>query len=321
VALRRAQAKQPLSFRSLQEAVAAAHDGDRIVVQLGHHNCAGSTVEVDKRVLIRGEGRLGDTTVEQRSNSPLMRLSAPAVLQNLVLDLCGFRECLLVEGDARVTPLLEGCTVRCSGDHGVVVSGCAAPTLRGMDVQAQKAGLLTLREARPLLLRCKLGDCGAQGLRACDRSWPQLEACTLSGNKGEGCVAMDAASVQLSGCTLSGNEGPGVDVSGGAHAALQDCQLAGNQGGVFLWDAATARMEGCRLSGGQRHALLADARTRCVADRCVLEGDVLAVHEAAVAGMHAAGRDNRVLPGTQRAMLPPEAGCFKFEADRYTRKQ
>ncbi len=33
--------------------MAAAHDGDRIIVQLGHHNVAGTTIEVNKRVLIR----------------------------------------------------------------------------------------------------------------------------------------------------------------------------------------------------------------------------------------------------------------------------
>ena len=44
---------KPLSFRSLSDAMAAAHDGDRIVVQLGHHNMGGSALKVDKRVLIR----------------------------------------------------------------------------------------------------------------------------------------------------------------------------------------------------------------------------------------------------------------------------
>ena len=44
---------KPLSFRSMTDAMAAARDGDRIVVQLGHHNMGGSVLRVDKRVLIR----------------------------------------------------------------------------------------------------------------------------------------------------------------------------------------------------------------------------------------------------------------------------
>ena len=44
---------KPLSFRSMSDAMAAARDGDRIVVQLGQHNMGGSALKVDKRVLIR----------------------------------------------------------------------------------------------------------------------------------------------------------------------------------------------------------------------------------------------------------------------------
>lgn len=46
-------ASQPLSFCSIQDAMAAARDGDRIVVQLGQHNVGGAAVDVTKRVLIR----------------------------------------------------------------------------------------------------------------------------------------------------------------------------------------------------------------------------------------------------------------------------
>ena len=44
---------KPLSFRSVSAAVDAARDGDRIVIQLGHHNMGGSVLKLDKRVLIR----------------------------------------------------------------------------------------------------------------------------------------------------------------------------------------------------------------------------------------------------------------------------
>ena len=48
---------KPLSFRSMSAAMDAARDGDRIVVQLGHHNMGGSVLKVDKRVLIRRVAR------------------------------------------------------------------------------------------------------------------------------------------------------------------------------------------------------------------------------------------------------------------------
>lgn len=35
----------------------------------------------------------------------------------------GFRECVLVQGDARCTPVIVSCKLRSSGDHGFVTEG------------------------------------------------------------------------------------------------------------------------------------------------------------------------------------------------------
>jgi parallel beta-helix repeat protein len=314
---------KPLSFRSIQDAMTAARDGDRIVIQLGQHNVGGAAVDVNKRVLIRGEGQLGDTVLEQRANAPLFRLLAPAVVQNLVLDLCGFRECISCEGSARCTPLLESCTIKCSGDHAVVCVGASAPTLRACDVSARKAGLLLLGTSRPCVQDCTLSGCEQQGVRAAESSWPRLERCRITGNGAEGVVAMDSAGVELADCTLTGNKGPGVDVSGAAHVALSACRVADNAGGLFLWDKSSAALQRVSLSGGAHHALLADAHTRPRAHDCTIAGDVLALSDAAGAGVTATAHGNKLspAPASRRATLPAEAGCFKFEADRFTRKQ
>ena len=50
---RAAAVGKPLSYRCVQDAMAAARDGDVILVERGHHNVAGTTIEVNKRVLIR----------------------------------------------------------------------------------------------------------------------------------------------------------------------------------------------------------------------------------------------------------------------------
>jgi hypothetical protein len=338
-----------LSYRCVQDAMAAAHDGDRIIVERGHHNVAGTTIEVNKRVLIRcgssplpchemcailahvvcficlrGEGSLGEATMEQRSNCPLMRVTAPAVIQNLSLELCGFTECLLFEGDARSAALLEDCVVTATGDHGIVVAGTAAPKLRRVEVTAKKAGLLTLDAATPTLLLCTLKECGSQGVRACDASHPQLQGCTVTANKAEGLVAMDAARVQLSRCRLTSNAGPGVDVSSRARVACVECHVMGNKGGLFLWDAATAELERCHLDGGAHHAVLADGDATCAATSCVVTGDVAASRQEGImpsltpSGLQQHG--NTLRRGVAAA-VPPEEGCFKFEADRFTRKQ
>lgn len=259
--------------------------------------------------------------MEQRANSPLFRFSAPAVVQNLVLDLCGFRECLACVGNERCTPLIEHCNIRCSGDHAVVCWGAAAPTLRVCDVSARKAGVLCLGASRPSLHECVINACEQQGVRAVDASWPRLERCRLVDNGAEGIVAMDNAGVEAIECTITGSKGPGVDVSGHAHATLSGCNVADNAGGIFLWDTATAALQTVRLAGGPHHALLADGHTRPRLRACNINGDTLLLSPEAAAGVLEAGLDNVVAVSSERATLPPELGCFKFEADRYTRKQ
>ena len=56
------------------------------------------------------------------------RCRGGVVLRGLVLDQTGFREALLVEGGAgAVQPLIEGCTIKCSGDDAVNVAGAGVP--------------------------------------------------------------------------------------------------------------------------------------------------------------------------------------------------
>ena len=337
---------KPLSFRSMSDAMAAARDGDRIVVQLGHHNMGGSALNVDKRVLIRhvvhalsvltlsaasdfacpwacrGEGSLGETVIEQRGNAPLFHFTVPAVVQNLVLDLCGFRECLLFDGSERCTPLVEGCNLKCSGDHSAVSVGAAAPTLRRCDIAARKAGMLCLDSSRPHLQDCSVGPCEEQGIRAADSSWPRLERCRISECCAEGIVAMEHACVEAVSCTLRGNKGPGVDISGSAHVAMDGCVVTDNAGGVFMWDTASASLQRCRLDGGPHHAILADSSSRPTVHECVVDGDLMLLSEESAAGVNDAGQNNKISAPKQPAVLPAEVtGPFKFEADRFTRKQ
>ena len=245
----------------------------------------------------------------------------PAVVQNLVLDLCGFRECLLFEGNERCTPLVEGCKIMCSGDHSVLSVGSSAPTLRRCEITARKAGLLSLDSSRPHLQDCTIGPCEQQGVRAADASWPRLDRCCIKDNVAEGIVAIDNACVEAVDCTVTGNKAPGVDLSGSAHASLSRCVVTDNAGGVFMWDASTAALQSCRLSGGPHHALLADCKSRPSARECSFEGDLMLLSEEGTDGVKGAGLCNAFKASKQPAELPAEEGAFKFVADKYTRKQ
>jgi parallel beta-helix repeat protein len=132
---------------------------------------------------------------------------------------------------------------------------------------------------------------------------------------------MDSACVEAVDCTLTGSKGPGVDISGSAHASLTRCIVTDNAGGIFMWDVATATLQSCRVNGGPHHALLADCSSRPTARECSFDGDFMLLSEESAVGVKGVGLCNIVTAPKQPAELPPEAGPFKFEADRFTRKQ
>lgn len=107
------------------------------------------------------------------------------------------------------------------------------------------------------------------------------------------------------------------------------------------------------IEGGSSHALLADEHTRPHFRQCRIKGDVHVrqVDSATQGGLFAiisqhtadarlvsfsqlvaqalstkaaegvAPAHIAMLAGDTKSNLPPESGCFKFEADRFTRKQ
>ena len=66
---------------------------------------------MNKRVLIRGEGESGEVKVDQRAASPTLRITRTCVVQNLDLDLTGYRECIRISGAAHVKALIQRCKI------------------------------------------------------------------------------------------------------------------------------------------------------------------------------------------------------------------
>lgn len=74
--------------RGLREAIDEASDGDEIVLLKGRHFVCGSCVDVDKRIFIHGEtaSSCQETVIDQRANSPALRLKRTCALANVTID-------------------------------------------------------------------------------------------------------------------------------------------------------------------------------------------------------------------------------------------
>ena len=81
------------------------------ITMLCHHVCR-ETINITKRILLRGSGGLGDTKLDQRANCPTFRLGRSAVIMHVEVDMTGFREAILITGTDRVCPVLQDCSIR-----------------------------------------------------------------------------------------------------------------------------------------------------------------------------------------------------------------
>ena len=309
----------PIHARSLPDALKMARDGDRILLLRGIHNGCGQVVDVDKRVIIRGEGAFREATLDARNNSPIFRITRPCVIQNVDIDFTGFSEAVRVVGDARVKPFIENCRVKCSGNDAVAVGKQSAPTFRNCVFTGKKVGARAYARATPSFIDCHFTKCGMMGVLAMKESRVVMYGCALQDNEEDGLVAMERANVIASKCLIERNKGPGVDVSQEAKIVASECEIEGNVGGLWLWENGRAQFSRCRIDGGKSHAVLVDVDADAHCRECEIVG---VVHASEKGIERVRGRGTVVKPLETPTLLPREiAGPFKFDPCPYTRKQ
>lgn len=313
------------SFRSIKEAVEAAKDGDRILLLKGTHNGMGDTLTINKRILIQGQGSLGETVIDQRANNPTFRLTRTgAVLHNLDIDHTGFREALLIEGSGGSSPgpLVDGCRVQCSGDDVIHVAGQANALLRGCIITGKKAGLRAFEECQVIIDRCVFEKCGTQGISVMETAQVTVSATIVSDCSEEGMLAMDRGQLSIGpGCMIEKNKGPGLDASGKATVRIVGAKLTANVGGVWTWDEALCSLSSAQADGGPSHAVLVDGlKSGVEATACRFHGSIHAP-DRVWDGLLKKENRNQFLDPSSATDFPPEEGPFCFIPDQFTRKQ
>lgn len=305
------------SFRCIKEAYEAAKDGDRIVLLRGIHNGMGETVCVKKRILIEGEGQLGETVIDQRANSPTFKIERGGVLiRNIEIDHTGFREAILIDGNEHVNPLIERCEIKCSGDDCVHAGGHAKLFLRHCRLQAKKAGLRAFDSSNVSLDRCIVEDCGAQGIEIMDQSRVTGHRCIIQKCAEDGIVVMSNAKLSLLESRIIDNKGPGVDCSEQGFAALSRCEIANNTGGCWSWDSSTIVAHACKLAGGTSHIILVHNDGNVDARSCDITGGIHAPEKAWNEGL--LGKGNSFHDPENTVDFPIESGPFCFVPSPYT---
>ena len=303
------------SFRCVAEALQAAKDGDRILLLKGIHNGLGETIVVTKRVLIEGEGALGEAVIDMRANVPTFKIGrGGVVIRNVTIDHTGFREAVLVDGGEAVRPLLEMVDVKCSGDDGVHVGGAARPVLKQCRVKAKKVGVKSFDTSVVTLDRCVVEGCGGVGIVAMDDARVGAQRTVVGDCAEDGVVVMGNGRCTLSDCTISGNKGPGLDCSDSGCATVSRCTVEGNVGGLFSWDRSSMLVHGCSIAGGVAHTLLVDGDGSVDARSCRLKGGI---HAADAAWSSLLDGGNTFEDPEGAVDFPNETGPFQFVPSPY----
>ena len=303
------------SFRCVAEALRAAKDGDRIVLLKGTHNGLGETIAVTKRVLIEGEGVLGETVIDMRANVPTFKVTrGGAVIRNLTIDHTGFREAVLVDGEVAVRPLLEMLDVKCSGDDGVHVGGSSRPILRQCRVKGKKVGVKSFDSSTVTLDRCVIEGCGGAGITVMDESRLGAQRTVVGDCDEDGVVVMGKGRCTLVECTVSGNKGPGLDCSDEGHGMMSRCMVGGNVGGVFIWDKSSVLTQACSIDGGVAHVLLIDGNGSVDARSTTLKGGI---HATDTAWSSLLDGGNTFEDPEGAVDFPNETGPFQFVPSPY----
>lgn len=248
--------REKTSFRSIKDAVANARDNDRIVLLRGVHNIGGEAVHVNKRLLIYGEGRLGETVIDQRANAPTFTVSRPCVIRNIKIELTGFRECLRFQrspsapssmpvpavsgGISSPSAVVEGCVVSSSGSDGVHIVK-SDPLIRNCTITGRHCAVIASAAAPPAppagaarsrqtakraimprtgtLLYCRVGTSGDSG---------DGDGGGGGGGGEQQCVrAMHAAHIAIACCELSGAKMEGVVCMDSARVSIVDSSISG----------------------------------------------------------------------------------------------
>ncbi|CAK0782952.1 hypothetical protein CVIRNUC_006147 [Coccomyxa viridis] len=309
-------ARRGTSFRSVHAAMTAARDGDHIILRKGIHNGLGESIQVKKRVLIRGSGALGEASLDFRGNSPAFRFRSNSVLINLEIDFSGFREAVRFE--EQTGALMHRCIIKCSGDDGVHVCERAAPRISRCSIQGKKCGVWVYDKARPVFNDCTIEDCGLLGVKLFDTAFVRMLRCTIKKCAEDAVNAQDRTRVEMEACAITECKGPALDLSQHAQAYVRDSLFRDCSGAVWVWDKSKAQVRTSQLHASSTYVVLTHGDGHADIQMCRVEGKSYMAGLPQKEGLESL---NNVAVPQRHIGVPAEDGAFDFVPNPYTRKQ
>lgn len=228
-----------VQFTTLGAAVAAARDGDSIVVRPGAYS---ESVSISKSLVLTGLGTSASQVQLTSQGGRTLSISAGRVfLKTLTVTNTGGGAAVEVTGGSAV---LEQVTAGASGEAALVRDAeleASNSTLEG------RIGLAVLGRSRATLTRVTVSAREA-GVRVDGMGDVRIESAQLKASLGSAVDAGQFGKVRLTDSALSGSGGAAVLVKSGAEVRILRSKISENRGCGVSIDGASAFVERVRFT-------------------------------------------------------------------------
>ena len=213
---------------TIQEAIAAASPGEKILIRAGVYEEA---LVIIKPLELIGEGRVELHAIEDENIPAAITFVADhGIIRNLVIRQSGARSGVTI-GKGRLT--LESCDISAGGD-GIFVTNEAEPYVSKCLFHDSRTGASFANSSKGTMEDCLLFSNTQYGLAVQSWSTPTVRRCTIRKNQ-FGVLVLGLAQGLLERCDIYDNQIHGVDVDQGSAPTVRRCAIYQNGGnGIYI---------------------------------------------------------------------------------------
>ncbi len=236
--------RDPEAFHEIDDAVAAAEDGDRILVRPGTYR---TPVVVDRAIRIEGEGEAAAIVLEPVGGEALGFAVSGASVEGLTIH------------PARAGNDGEHWSAVAVHNVEATVEGCLLSTHLGATVWVGGPS------SSALLLGCAITGGAQNGVWVCEEGRARVVASRIAGNRWSTMAGGAHAVLEITDSELVDNLDGGAAAIDGAVLVIAGSTVSGNAGtGILLGSAApSSRVEDCTVERNSDEGILVAATRGC----------------------------------------------------------
>ncbi len=244
------------THRTINEAISAAPEGMKIVIQPGTYN---EKVVLNKNVSLVGESASRCSITF--ANQPTIIIDGNASISNLTLTNTSSSPqptIHILKGNAEIS----GCIISNSSpakppDYlgSILISG-GSPKISKNQLVSSKTMGITISGGNPVVSANSVTGCSLYGIWINGSGIAKISGNTIKNNGKSGVGIKNSANPDFTGNTIEGNGENGLLIYGNAKGRYENNQLNGNTlSGIEIWDAQPESIKNNNFSGNRRDGI------------------------------------------------------------------